>query len=135
MVNHGLNKQWFEQLLVLAEQSSDQGQLGLARLLMYKSLNPEVYVSLAGETSAGKSTLLNSLLNEKLLPVSVKPTTGMVTQLSFHSENSARFEAINQDASLEQIDYPMFVKLHKEPDEDLLRLVYHCPNTKKQGLQ
>jgi hypothetical protein len=39
----------------------------------------EFYLTLLGETSSGKSTLANSLINDDLLPVSAPATTGVVT--------------------------------------------------------
>ncbi len=41
-----------------------------------------------GEFSAGKSTLLNALLGEELLPTGITPTTSMVTQVTYGRDRS-----------------------------------------------
>ena len=50
-------------------------------LVKDRIMNPSHFVVMLGETSAGKSTLINSLLAKKALPESVKPTTGVVTEV------------------------------------------------------
>ena len=124
----------FDALLNLAEEMKRPHQIGVARLLRYKASNPEVYVSLAGETSAGKSTLINSLINEKLLPVGVKPTTGMVSHFCFSNHQGRSFEAINKDGSVEEIDAEVFHELNLTPDEELMRLVCRDYQPQKSGL-
>ncbi|MHC5831381.1 MAG: dynamin family protein, partial [Nostoc sp.] len=43
-------------------------------------------ISVLGEFSQGKSTLLNALLGEEIQPVRVIPCTGMVTVLKYGTE-------------------------------------------------
>ena len=43
--------------------------------------NPKSYVMLLGETSSGKSTILNGLLGCACLPAASSPTTGEVVEI------------------------------------------------------
>ena len=43
-----------------------------------------------GEFSCGKSTFLNALIGEKILPVSVKPTTATINEINYGDEKGAR---------------------------------------------
>ena len=84
--------------------------------------NPRSYVALVGETSSGKSTLVNSFLGRKLLPAGAKPTTGTVTWIEYGLADRDKFLAINRDATVEELSLEKFLALSEKPDEDLLRL-------------
>lgn len=43
--------------------------------------NGKIYIGLIGVTSTGKSTLINALIGEKLLPSGTQPTTNMLAQI------------------------------------------------------
>lgn len=47
----------------------------------------ELIVPIVGGFSAGKSTLINSFLNEELLPVGITPETALATELRYSSKN------------------------------------------------
>ena len=47
-------------------------------LIKDRVVNPSHYVVMLGETSSGKSALINSILEKKVMIESVRPTTGVV---------------------------------------------------------
>lgn len=52
------------------------------------TLDPSLRVAVFGEFSAGKSTLLNALLEKAELPAQARPTTGCVTELRYGEEKT-----------------------------------------------
>lgn len=93
--------------------------------------NVDSYVMMLGETSSGKSTLVNGLIEEHLLFVSSAPSTGSITEVEFKEgvlEND--YYAINKDATIENIDKEIFDQLLKKPDENLERLKLVTKSTK-----
>ena len=65
-----------------------------------------------GVTSSGKSTMINALLGEKLLPVAVKPSSSQLVSCCKNKQRSARiyFED-GTDIKLESVDlYPNVIK-------------------------
>lgn len=104
-------------------KTSTDPKIRAAHLLLHARLkDPKIFVTLVGETSSGKSTLINAVLKEQLLPTSSRPTTGTVTQVQFTNSKEIQFFAINRDASLESLDQEKFNYLSKTPDNELLRL-------------
>ena len=93
------------------------------KLLHSRLENPQSYTAIIGETSSGKSTIINGLFSKKILPSSAKPTTGTVTHLIVNNElMEQQYFAINKDASVEILDQRMFNHLVEKPDKKLLRL-------------
>lgn len=83
----------------------------------------ESFVVMLGETSSGKSTLINGLLNSKQLCVGTSPTTGAVTEIMDDEKiENFRYCAVNKKATIKEISCEMFEKLSSKPDSDLLRL-------------
>jgi GTP-binding protein EngB required for normal cell division len=84
---------------------------------------PESFVVMLGETSSGKSTLINGLIESKELIVGVKPTTGNITEImEDNSIDKFDYCAINKDATIENLSKDVFDKLQIKPDNSLLRL-------------
>lgn len=107
------------------------------KLLHSRLENPQSYTAIVGETSSGKSTIINGLFSKKILPSSAKPTTGTVTQLIINNAKiKQEFIAINRDASIEIIDQNVFNHLVEKPDKNLLRLktILPHPSQKYDGL-
>ena len=109
------------------ERSKNPDLLASAKLLAQHVECPRSYVTLAGETSSGKSTLINSFLGEKFLPVGARPTTGTVTCIEHGMAKELRLLAINRDATVEVLSEDQFRKLAECPDEKLLRLKVEMP--------
>ena len=117
-----LEKNWD----ALAE-SPDEKMLPAMKLLHEHLENPRSYVTLAGETSSGKSTLINAFLGRKFLAAKASPTTGTVTWIDYGASDEEKLYAINRDATIEELDYQTFLSLSEEPDKDLLRLKAALP--------
>jgi len=109
-------------LVRLFEAAEDDKRLPLARLIELRLHEPQAFVTVVGETSTGKSTLINSLLTRPLLPVSAAPSTATVTQVILRNETESRFFAIYKDASQKDITPIQFRDLSLKPSDDLLRL-------------
>ncbi len=95
----------------------------ISRFLGDRIYNTDSYVMMLGETSSGKSTIINGLMQENSLFVSSAPSTGTITEVEL-KENITENElyAINKDATIERIDDDTFNKLLKEADNELQRL-------------
>lgn len=109
-------------LVELLDGAGDEARATVACLLHQRLILPQAYVTVVGETSSGKSTLVNALLARPALPVSARPTTGIVTHVACRDEANARFLAIYRDATQELITFERFSELSLEPGDDLLRL-------------
>ena len=106
----------------LFEKSQDPKMLPALSLLFERMKNPHSYVSMVGETSSGKSTLINAFLQRKLLKVGAKPTTGTVTWLEYGTSPEDKFYAVTKDAQIAEISLQEFKTLTMKPTEDILRL-------------
>ena len=114
----------------ILEKSKDGKLVPAMRLLANHIENPRSFVTFAGETSSGKSTLINSFLGEKLLPAGAKPTTGTVTWLEYGIAKERRLLAVNRDATIEELTREQFNALSERPDKGLLRLKAEIPETR-----
>ena len=95
----------------------------LAKFLKNRIDNPDSFVVFLGETSGGKSSILNGLMQEVVLYVSSSPSTGSIIEIMSDNESKEKsYYAINKDATMELIDKPMFDELSKNPDKELARL-------------
>lgn len=110
------------ELISIFDAPNDNHRLALANLLLNRLNLSQAYVTVVGETSTGKSSLINALLKQEILPVSAKPSTGTVTHIACRPEAEESYFAIYRDASQEKIDQPQFIALNLEPSDDLLRL-------------
>lgn len=121
----------------IINKSGNESIIASHKLLHSRLENPQSYTAIIGETSSGKSTIINGLFSKKILPSSAKPTTGTVTQLIINNAIiKQEFVAINRDATVETIDQKMFSHLVEKPDEKLLRLrtTLAHPSQKYDGL-
>jgi len=106
-------------------------------LVKERIINPAHYVVMLGETSSGKSALINSIFDKKILVESVKPTTGVVTEVVIDSDTEESLMAVKKDSSIEILDKDKFEVLTVKPDENLNRLKYigACKNSKYNGMR
>ncbi len=117
----------------IIREFGDESQVNAHTLLDSRIKMPQSYTAIIGETSSGKSTLINGLFSKKILPTSAKPTTGTVTQLIIDNQLSEQeYVAINRDASVETIDQNMFNHLVEKPDKNLLRLKIALPHPSEE---
>ena len=68
-------------------------------LIKERVVNPSHYVVMLGETSSGKSTLINSLFENKVLIESVKPTTSVITEVAISNSCEEMCFLINKDST------------------------------------
>lgn len=107
-------------------------------LVKDKVMNPAHYVVMLGETSSGKSTLINSILNNKILVESVKPTTGVITEIVIKEDDSEEsLIAINKDSSINNLEKDIFDSFSVNPIDEINRLKYigPCKNNKYSGMR
>ncbi len=106
-------------------------------LVKERIINPAHYVVMLGETSSGKSALINSIFDKRVLVESVKPTTGVVTEVVIDSDSEESFIAINKDSSIEILDKDKFEVFTVKPNENLNRLKYvgNCKETNYSGMR
>jgi len=106
-------------------------------LIKNRIINPAHYVVMLGETSSGKSALINSIFDNKILVESVRPTTGVVTEVIIGNNYEETLVAINNDFSMEIIDNDKFAALTLKPSDKLNRLRYigPCKNSKYDGIR
>lgn len=115
----------------LIDAINDDELSTLSKFLRSRISSPESYATMLGETSSGKSTLINGLLGRKLLRTSAAPTTGAVVEVMFDADvKEPEYYAINRDATMEQLDMNNFVSLSNNPDDLLSRLQIAVPEVK-----
>lgn len=102
--------------------------ISLTKFIHSRIKNPRCYITFVGETSSGKSTLINILIGKNLLPTFARPTTGTVTEIEFSSSREINFSVIYKDGNKHKIDYETFKKLSENPTENLLRLYVNYPS-------
>ena len=115
-----------EAILCKTEDSS----VGPLLALLYDRLkNPRNFIVMAGETSSGKSTLVNSLCGSYILPYSPTPTSGTVVQLEMKKEASevSYFKYKREQCEEEKISASVFREQAIHPGSDVLRLKVELP--------
>lgn len=110
------------ELVGILDDAGDGERAALARLLFARVAMRQAYVTVAGETSSGKSTLVNGMFGRPLLPVGGGPTTATVTHVICQPEGPERYLAVFRDATQQELDREGFVGLNAAPPKDLLRL-------------
>lgn len=112
----------------LIDAINDEELSALSKFMCSRISSPESYVTMLGETSSGKTTLINGLLKKQLLKTSAVPTTGAIVEVQFDSEvKSPEYYAVNRDATMERLDTNTFVNLSSNPDDLLARLQIVVP--------
>lgn len=85
-----------------------------------------------------KSTLLNSVVGEGILPVSAVPSTGAVTEVVLDSSvKKISYAVINRNATMELLDREQFCDLVLQPDSNVQRLRVTLPaqSTDTEGIR
>lgn len=106
-------------------------------LVKDRIINPSHYIVMLGETSSGKSALINTIFDKKILVESVKPTTGVVTEVVVDGNSEETLVAINNDLSIEILDNDRFSTLTLNPHDNINRLRYigACKSEKYNGMR
>lgn len=106
---------------VLVRFGDEQGSL-IAKAASERLVDPHSYVIIVGETSTGKSSLINGALGASILPTAASPTTATVTLVALTSRKQPQFVAVRRDGHREEIDRDRFLEMGRRPPESLLRL-------------
>lgn len=96
---------------------------------------PESFVTMIGETSSGKSSLINGLLGKELLYTGPQPTTGTVVEIMDGADsNSEEYYAVTKEARMAPLTQEQFLKFNLKLPEQYERLRVLIPSFPK-GLQ
>ena len=126
MFNETLKR--LEALEPLIEAVDREDITTLSEFLYDRIIHPDSYVVFLGETSSGKTSILNGFMERDILPVKAIPTTAAITELAITGEPSEdNYLAIFQDARCKKINKEEFLHLSEHPADDLnrLRLTIH----------
>jgi GTPase Era involved in 16S rRNA processing len=106
-------------------------------LIKDRIINPAHYIVMLGETSSGKSALINSIFQRKILVESVKPTTGIVTEVIIDESSEETLFAINNDLIIDVLDDDSFSNFTVKPDGNINRLRYigPCKDSRYSGMR
>ncbi|WP_337982739.1 dynamin family protein [Lysinibacillus sp. C5.1] len=98
------------------------------KLLQERVDYPESFVTMLGETSSGKSSLLNGLLGQEVIYTSARPTTGTIVELyEYDIDEKITPYAILKNAKLRKLTDEQFHEQCLKSSEDVLRLRLHIP--------
>lgn len=116
-------KKNIDRLCNIASQLGNQDLHQVSLFLRQRINQPDSYVVFLGESCSGKSTIINSIIEKGILPVSSIPSTGAITEV-FVDENAdhASYFVVNRNATMELLEYPDFCELALRPDPDVQRL-------------
>ncbi len=95
--------------------------------------NDVVDVVILGQFKAGKSSLINSFLEEPVLPVGVLPVTAVITRLFYGREKKAWVEKLNGEKagiSVSQLDEYITEKNNPENKKQVFRVDISLPELK-----
>ena len=107
----------------LIEATGKPQLMDKAKFLYDRISNPESYVVLLGETSSGKSSIINGLIGTQLLPVKASPSTAAISEIVFKQElQESQYYAISKDAKMRKISELDFRAQCEIPGKDLARL-------------
>lgn len=110
-------------LIPIVKAASNTETTALFKFLVERVKNPDSYVVMLGETSSGKSSLINGLLGENILPVSARPTTGSITEILFTNEVSdVNYFECTKDMNLRTLSRSEFEKMTYKPGQNTSRL-------------
>ena len=110
----------------LIEATGKPQLMDKAKFLYDRISNPESYVVLLGETSSGKSSIINGLIGSHLLPVKASPSTAAISEIVLkHNLESAEYFSISKDAKMKKISESEFCSQCENPGSNLERLRAH----------
>ncbi|MEH7094079.1 dynamin family protein [Neobacillus vireti] len=131
-------QQSMDMILPIIEKTDDPSLRSMFDLLQERIDYPESFVTLLGETSSGKSSLINGLLGEQVLHVASKPTTGTIVELyEYDVENEITQYALLKNARLRRLTKEQFHDQSIQPSEDVSRLRLNIPKMPRdlQGMR
>lgn len=119
-----LNK--LDTLEPLIEATGKPELMNKATFLYDRISNPESYVVLLGETSSGKSSMINGLIGRQLLPVKASPSTAAISEIVFKQDlQNSEYYFISKEPKIRPITEQDFCTQCETPDDNLARLKAH----------
>ena len=95
-----------DELLRLSEELNSDGVKDTLHHCRDHMLNDAFSVVVVGQFSRGKSTFVNALLGQRILPTSKKPTTAVISKIAYSSE--PQFTVYFKDGHMTTIDEANF---------------------------
>lgn len=121
-------KKNIDSLCSIAKRLGNSDLFQVALFLRQRIYQPDSYVVLLGESCSGKSTLINSIIGQGILPVSSVPSTGAITEVFIDEEvPEPAFVVINKNATMERLTFSNFCELAQHPDANVQRLRASLP--------
>lgn len=111
----------------LVEKTRKEDISIMSKFLYDRVAHPDSYLVFLGETSSGKSSIINGLLGKDILPMRATPSTAAITEVELVEDDKEAYLAINKNATMERLDKDTFRQLSEKPDANLKRLKYSAP--------
>lgn len=119
----------------IIQKLQNESVMTMFHLLQERVDYPESFVTMLGETSSGKSSIINGLLGEQIIYTAAKPTTGTVIELyEYDVDPEITPYAVMKNATLKKLAENEFYTQCLEPSDDILRLRLNIPKM-PQGLK
>lgn len=120
-----------DQLIEIATQLQFEQQVQELNILKKRMLMPqqELLIPFVGEFSAGKTTLLNSLMDSKKLETASKPTTATIFQIRFGAKTPKAI-VYKKDGSSEEVDNIEEFKNENADADNVAYVEVHDTSTK-----
>lgn len=120
---------YMERIKTIVDQVNEPESHALYQFLAERIDYPESFVTMLGETSSGKSTLINGLLNEEILYTGPQPTTGSILEIMDDpSLDSNEYYAVTKEATLKMLSKEQFISSCKQLDDTYDRLRMFIPS-------
>jgi hypothetical protein len=118
-VQSGVTESPLDHLTILAARAGFEQIAQAARSLAERVAEGRYYLACVGQFKRGKSTLLDALLKDPVLPVGILPLTAVPTVVRYGFERSAR--VLLRDAQWRQIEVdalPSYVSEEENPENE-----------------
>jgi hypothetical protein len=111
---------YLEEIHQIAEELEVKKVATKLKETMEQLHNEKFMLSVVGEFSGGKSTFINALLGEAVLPMRTKPSTAFINKIQYGSESGYSIVYRDKRRGPVQLVKEKFLKLYapNEPDED-----------------
>lgn len=117
-----------EKIKPFVETLNDESIHSQFKLLNERIDFPESFVTLLGETSSGKSSLINGLLQQQIIYTASKPTTGTIVELfEYENEKEITPYALLKNARLRRLTEEQFQAECLNPSENVSRIRLNIP--------
>ena len=126
-----LQKKKLSDLKPILNAVGDENLWSEAKFLYQRLSNPDYYIVFIGETSSGKSSIINGILDDEILPMSAIPTTGAITEIKLKEIVDPEYIAFTKEAKAFKIsNKEKFETLAKKPTSEIKRLQVSYPSNK-----